>query len=1002
MSMAGLKAKRRSQSFVPALTSFSTCLGSKGTWMALLVFIAAGRVTAADTNEIAQLQKRCVELIVNQFKLAEAKPVVEKLLALTLEQRGEYHQDTVVALHQTAFLAQQDGRYAEAERIWEKSLAIQEKLPTKDAEWFSRTLHMLAGAAQEQFDFPRAENLLQRALEIREKALGPDHPETANVVRTLARLSKQIGNFAQAELLFLRAVSAFERAGRHYESGLAETLAWLGHLYLDLGDFDKAEPLLVRALKLNEAVLGPEHPRTINSLNGLASIRRYQGNLTEAEALFQRSLRLREKLNGPDDVGLCWPLHHLAYIHLRLKRFSEAEAVLERMLAILRTRHGPAHPSLNGVLETLGQVHERRGDYPRARDCFEQALQVSERHLGPHDYSTTSYRRGLARIQFAMGDAAAALAAADAIQTGEEKRRAEVLSFTSERQRLVYLTRWASSDGNNLWATMGAVHPLARAIFRTKGLALDSLLEDRLLAEASSDPDIRRQSEILAQLKRRLAQFHFDDLAQENCSPATARRADTNATALCRQLETLEAELARKVIGLGRSRRALSVDVQQVRNTLPRDAVLLEFLHYRHYQGKDQPQKSYGALVVSHDAEPTWVPLGEAATIEKNLKLYQQLVRQKEDDGSLNQLLRELHQQLWAPLASALPAGCNEVIISPDAQLNFLSFATLLNSSNRFLGEEYWISYVSSGRDVLMEVEGAPVPPHLLVWTNPDFGAPVAGDSLDSPPASALRNIELRPLPGAESEGRLLHQRAADFGFTQSTLRSGPDATEAGLAQVQSPLVLHLATHGFVLPEPNPVRSLPLRGGTELDLPHSTGRITNPMLRCGLALAGAKRTFDAWKNGTAPPSANDGILTADEIGCLNLRGTRLAVLSACDTGMGEALAGEGVLGLRRGFVQAGTRNLLLTLWPIDDEATAGFMPEFYAAAHRTGDTARALASVQRAWLKKLRIETGTAAACKVAGPFILSFQGKPSSSVGEPFNPGLSVGVATDPAPAVN
>ena len=1001
MSIACLKAKQRSQNLVSALSAFSLRIGVRGAWVALLLLIAVGRVAAAETNKLTQLQKQCEELLVGQFKLVEAKPVVEKLLALTLEQRGEHHQDTVVALHFAAFLAQQEGRYAEAGQTWEKSLAIQEKLPAKDIVWFSRTLHMLAGVAQEQFDFPRAENLLKRALEIREKELGPDHPETASVVRTLGRISKRTGDFAQAELLFLRAAAAFERAGRYYEAELTETISLLSHLYMDLGDLDKAEPLLVRALKMNEALLGPEHPRTINSLNGLGSLRRYRGELVEAKALFQRTLRLLEKLNGPDDIALCWPLHHLAYIHLRLNQLSEAEALLQRMLTIIRTKHGPAHPNLNGALETLGQLHERRGDYRLARDCFEQALEISERHLGPDHFSTIIYLRRLARIQFAMGDAAAALAAAAAIQTGEEKRRAEVLSFTSERQRLVYLARYPSSDGYNLWATMGAVQPLARAIFRSKGLALDSLLEDRLLAEASNDPDIRHQTEALAQLKRRLAQLHFEDLAQENSAPPSARPAETNTLALRQQLETIEAGLARKVTGLGRSRRAFSVDTKQVQEALPKDAVLLEFLHYRHYQGKDQRQESYGALVVSPHAEAKWVPLGEAAAIEKNLKLYQHLVRQKEDDDSLDRLLHELHQQLWTPLAAALPARCNKVIISPDAQLNFLSFATLLNSSNRFLGEEYWISYVSSGRDILTEINAA-ASDQLLVWANPDFGATVAGDSIGSPPASAPRNVELRPLPGAEREGRLLHQRAADLGFTQSALRSGPDATEAELGRVQSPLVLHLATHGFVLPEPNPARPLPLNGGTELDLTYSKGKITNPMLRCGLALAGAKHTFDAWKNGTAPPSANDGILTADEIGCLNLRGTRLVVLAACDTGMGEALAGEGVLGLRRGFIQAGTQNLLLTLWPVDDEATAGFMPEFYAAAHRTGDTIHALAEVQRTWLRRLRVENGTAAACKVTGPFILSFQGKPTSSVGEPFNPGISVGVAADPAPAVN
>src|SRR5439155_4415919 len=168
-----------------------------------------------------------------------------------------------------------------------------------------------------------------------------------------------------------------------------------------------------------------------------------------------------------------------------------------------------------------------------------------------------------------------------------------------------------------------------------------------------------------------------------------------------------------------------------------------------------------------------------------------------------------------------------------------------------------------------------------------------------------------------------------------------------------------------------------------------------PMLRSGLALAGAKHTLEAWAKGQAVPADNDGIVTAEEIGCLNLRGTRLVVLSACDTGMGEARAGEGVLGLRRGFIQAGAQSLLLTLWPIDDEKTAGFMLEIYAATGRTGDDARALAEVQRDWLKKLRSEKGVAEACKIAGPFILSFQGKSGADTGE-ASPGSKAAIARE------
>jgi CHAT domain-containing protein len=149
------------------------------------------------------------------------------------------------------------------------------------------------------------------------------------------------------------------------------------------------------------------------------------------------------------------------------------------------------------------------------------------------------------------------------------------------------------------------------------------------------------------------------------------------------------------------------------------------------------------------------------------------------------------------------------------------------------------------------------------------------------------------------------------------------------------------------------------------------------MRRSGLALAGGQTTLEAWRRGQAPAVDNDGIVTAEDVAALDLKGTWLVTLSACDTGSGEAKAGEGVLGLRRGFLQAGAQHLLMTLWPISDETTVQIMIDFYDAARRTANPPQALAEVQRDWLVNIRKEHGLAKAVRLAGPFIMSSQGKP-------------------------
>ena len=356
-------------------------------------------------------------------------------------------------------------------------------------------------------------------------------------------------------------------------------------------------------------------------------------------------------------------------------------------------------------------------------------------------------------------------------------------------------------------------------------------------------------------------------------------------------------------------------------------------------------------------------------------------MREEGGNESLQAVLESLSQQLWAPLRKALPPGTRSVIISPDGELNFVSFAALLTEDRAFVSEKFLISYVATARDLLPTRETRSTKKDLLVWANPDFGAAVQTEpastnwlvSSRAASARAFRDLTFRPLTGAEQEGRRLQAHAADFGFQRVELHLGKDATEAELRRVDSPRVLHLATHGFFLPEiENPRRQnnfLP-----DARFVAGSSSLVNPMLRSGLALAGAQTTLAAWKNGELVPAGDDGIVTAEEISRLNLRDTWLVVLSACDTGMGEARSGEGVLGLRRGFIQAGAQNLLLTLWPIDDQTTVGFIGDFYRTATHTSDAPRALAEVQRGWLHRLRKAKGIAEAAKTAGPFILSFQ----------------------------
>ena len=237
------------------------------------------------------------------------------------------------------------------------------------------------------------------------------------------------------------------------------------------------------------------------------------------------------------------------------------------------------------------------------------------------------------------------------------------LSFTTERQRLGFVREWFLADRYDVWATLGAARPLARAIVRTKGIVLDSLLEDRLVAEASANSEVRQLASQLAAAKQRLGRLSpalLDKLPNSGSGPLKTNEIQ----AVSRRVESLEAALARRVTPLGGARRALATQVEAVQAGVPKEAALVEMLRYHRYQGKGVSQADYGALILFKAGEPVWVRLGPNAPIDKNIKLYQHLVRSSGEQEALAPLLRELCRASFAICASSLcrvvrkRAGC--------------------------------------------------------------------------------------------------------------------------------------------------------------------------------------------------------------------------------------------------------------------------------------------------------------------------------------------------------
>jgi CHAT domain-containing protein/Tfp pilus assembly protein PilF len=852
-------------------------------------------------------------------------------------------------------------RYEAAQEAFDRCQDIRQRLLGPDAAPVAEVLNALGALEENRSNLNLAEAFYEQAIAIQEKALGTQSAITANTWNNLATLYWIMGDYAPAQKFFSQALAVREKTLGPNSAVVAQTLNNLALLDGSLGDYDGAEDYFQRALRIRTARLGPDNLATLKTLGQLGLLDVRKGDDARAEPLLVRAVAVQEKIAPAGDPDLARNLMQLAMLYDRRKLYDKAEPLHQRALEIRRAILGDEHPEYAASLAALARHDHEQGKLAEALPLYEQALKIDGDALGENHPDTLAIASDLAFLQIELRQPDDATRLAGDVAEAQENRLNGVFAFAPERQRMEFERTLSPCD---LPAALADADLLAEMVLRTKGVVLDSLLEDEAVRRAERDPDVREMME-----KRRLL------LAQLGQAPEDASGADFSdspaALADRRKLEEeeqqLEAGLADKGIGSGETRRALATDVSDVREALPGDAALVEYVAYNRYAGHLGFEPAYGAVVLTRDAPSQWVPLGSAAEIEARVRLDQKYMRRRVHEAALAEVLRGLYQSLCQPVVAALPDGIHRLVISPDGDLNFVSFATLLDPQGRFLADDFELTYVSSGRDLLQKHGLTPKTRRLVVFADPDYNHLPDATGAKGRSRMVADDDDLLPrLPGTEREAEFLQLEAKRDGLEAEVYR-GADASEENLAKEDSPYVLHLATHGLYLAEDD-APNLPVGAGDG-----EKALAAQPMTRSLLALAGAAVTLRDWRRGIFPPPENDGLLTAQEAAGLNLDGTWLVALSACDTGAGEARAGEGVLGLRRGFAEAGAENLLMTLWTTDDSETADLMEAFYREALRSGDAPGALARVQRASLDDLRRKSGLSEAVRKAGPFILSY-----------------------------
>ncbi len=875
-------------------------------------------------------------------------------------------------------------QYDLARPLVQRALELAERHSGPKSVEVARSADELSRVLLAQGYFSDALQSAEQAIAIYQELKGEDCLEVAWSQVSKADVLAELGDFPAAEPLYTKAAARLRESGRGLE---VRPLLGLAELHARTGDRDSARRYYRQVVQTRKTVLGAEHPETAAAIVELAG---FEGTLDSVESMkeYLKATTVLETALGFDHPMVTKTMMQLGQIVLKKGATDQAESNLD--IAYLNGKRilGETHPITLECLASLGQLYRRTGRLDEAAVAFDQVLAARKTLLGPTHPDTADSLRAKALVAFDRGDLDLCRQLALEEKAAREVIVGQLLSFTSERRRLAYQ---ASADPFSLLATLGDAEAIGESLLRQKGLVLDSLVEDLKLArESEGDPEL---AQILAELKLARAE-HVNSLLgiPADVSDTALAKRKTYQDALQAKVESLESQLATKVTDLGTPRRALTVTPAEVRNALPVRTSLIEIVRYRHYLGSGAWSPHYGAVILNKDEpEARWVDLGGAEGVDKMLAQYRTLVNPNGESGwrifalstdqetADSKVFLQLTEKIWRKLAAELSPTTTGVVMSPDGSLSFLSFSALPLDHSRFVAHQFRVNYVATGRDLLQDT-GPAVKSGLLAVGDPVFGSLEAdtkdstGEKNRSVRASDVKNWAFRRIEWTGRECRDLGQTGATLGWSvgQDDILLGEQAREEDIRERHIPGLLHLATHGFFLPEVGIGKGLD--AGSE---GYPVISLRNPMLRSGLALAGANQTLKAWREGTPVVPDSDGILTALEVGALDLRATWLVTLSACDTGSGEARAGEGVLGLRRGFVRAGARNLLMTLWPVADRETSQFMKRFYKLALAENEPFTALHEVQRDTLEELRKSRGLEEAIRLAGPFMLSFQGVP-------------------------
>ncbi|MDZ4808082.1 MAG: CHAT domain-containing tetratricopeptide repeat protein [Bacteroidota bacterium] len=879
-------------------------------------------------------------------QFAKAEPLYKEAIAITKKTLGENHHDYAIMIDNLALLYKKTGRYELALQHYMQAGEIRMRTVGESHPDLASSLMNIAELYVIAGQYEKAEPLYMASKDIIKKTFGEVHPEYATVLNNFGSLYESMGQYKKAESFYMESIAIKKKIIGESHISYATALNNLAFLYFNIGQFEKAEPIFSRAMQITGIALGENNPAYATNLDNLANVWQSLEQFSKAELAYTRAMAIRKKTLGENNDYYARSLNNLASLYTQLGQYKKAEPLIVTAKDIWKNTLGETSPAYATGINNLAAIYRKsQTQYAKAEELYLEAIRLRKMILGEHHPFYSISQNGLALLYTQMGQYKKAEPLYLSSSNIVLQNIAGTFSILSEKEKGNFLNnnKEIAECGNSYLY----INPKADASIAENNYDLELGFKSLSLA------DTRNMLELLRNSKDTAVKRIFDEwaavknmLAKQYTLAPAGRSIDLKPVEA--EAESLEKELNRRSSVFGNQQKTLRITTKDIQNKLATDEAAIEFVRFRFFNKKWTDSVIYGAYILrKDDAAPQFVPLCEKKQLQQLFdsagntatRLVKSFYRGLDvTNKETARLGSKMYKLIWEPLEPFLK-GIKKVSYSPAGKLYGIAFHALPVDSTTILMDKYQLQQYTSTRQISFRTENKEEvkPGSIVLFGNAMFTmdslqlVKQRKNNIKTETSSASSYISKNRgnengvwlnLPGTAEEVKKISQLFEENKIsTQSFIQES--ASEENLKGVmeKKPQILHIATHGFFLPESNKKKGVSVSQGNAYSLAE------DPLLRTGLVLAGGNY---AWSGKTPVDGVEDGIATAYEISQLNLSNTELLVLSACETALGDIKGSEGVFGLQRGFKMAGVKKMIVSLWQVPDKETAELMTAFYS------------------------------------------------------------------------